>query len=102
MPKFCWAQFHVPGATTDEFKIHCGVASNHYCYALMYIIRAKQPGLSKQGRWDLLGHAEVDILYTERGTKDVQSCSIREHLAGTKVEVRNLRAMYGLKPSDVR
>ena len=102
LPRFCWAQFQVPGAKGDEFEIHGCAAANHYCYALMYILRAKRPGLNKQGRSDLLGHAEVDIRYTEGGLNATPYCSIRDHVAATKAEVVRLRTMYGLKPSNVK
>jgi len=99
LPKFCWGQFRVPNATGDEFRIRdCGVYSNHYCYALMYLVRARSPRTNKQGRVDLLGHADVDIRYTEHGIKDYPKCSIRDNVLKSRIEVDNLLRMYGGKP----
>ena len=97
MPKFCYAQFQVPKATGDDFRIRdCGPAANHYCYGLMYVIRAKATA-KKNERATLLQHAEVDIKYTEDAIKNYPKCSIQEHVANSKAEVANLKKIYGVK-----
>ena len=102
LPRFCWAPFRVPGAKGEEFDIRGCSNANHYCYALMYILRAKQPGLNKRVRGDLLVRAENDIRYTEGGLNATPYCSIRDHVAATKAEVARLRAIYGLGPSSLK
>jgi hypothetical protein len=60
------------------------------------MIRAKGH-VQKQSRLDLLGHADVDVKYTEKAIADYPNCSIREHVAGTRVELDNLMRMFGYK-----
>jgi hypothetical protein len=97
LPRFCWAQLEVPNATGDDFRIQdCGPAANHYCSGLIYMIRARGH-VNKQTRLDLLGHADVDVRYTEKAIADYPKCSIRESVAGTRVELDNLMTMFGFK-----
>jgi hypothetical protein len=97
LPKFCWAQMEVPGATGPEYQIHdCGVAANHYCPGILYLIRAKSYAY-RSSRGSLLEHADIDIAYTERSIKDSPSCSIRGHVAASRAEVNNLLSIYGNK-----
>ena len=60
------------------------------------MIRAKGH-VTKQERLGLLGHADVDIKYTENAIADYPKCSIREHVAGTRVELDHLLTMFGFK-----
>ena len=47
LPPFCWMQFEVPNVKGEEFRIRdCGVAANHYCPALIFLIRAKSHWVS--------------------------------------------------------
>jgi len=95
LPRFCWGQLDVPGAKGGEFAIiDCGPAANHYCSALIYMIRAKGH-VTKQERLGLLGHADVDVKYTEKAIADYPKCTIREHVAGTRVELDHLLTMFG-------
>jgi hypothetical protein len=97
LPRFCWAQLEVPNAKGDDFRIiSCGPAANHYCSGLIYMIRAKGH-VTKQTRLDLLGHADSDVKYTEKAIADYPQCSIREHVAGTRVELNQLLTMFGYK-----
>jgi hypothetical protein len=97
LPRFCWAQFGVPNADGDEFKMQaCGPGANHYCGALIYVIRAKHEA-NKSTRLDLLGHADADTRYTERAIKDYPNCSVRDHVAATRVEINDLIVLYGGK-----
>jgi hypothetical protein len=102
LPRFCWAQLEVPNLTGDEFYIRdCGPAANHYCSALIYIVRAKHTG-NKQSRLGLLGHADVDVKYTERAIADYPNCSIREHVVSTRAELNNLMTIYGFNRPRAR
>ncbi|HTS20175.1 MAG TPA: hypothetical protein VMN79_00045 [Casimicrobiaceae bacterium] len=95
LPRFCWAQMEIPGADGPDFHIlNCGPGANHYCTGLLYMIRAKGH-VPKSTRFDLLGHADTDIKYTEKAIKDWPSCSIRDHVAESRVEVDKLMAMFG-------
>jgi len=97
LPRFCWAQLQVPNTEGDDFRIRdCGPAANHYCSALIYMIRAKGH-VNKQSRLGLLGHADVDVKYTEKAIADYPKCSIREHVAGTRVELDHLLTMFGFR-----
>ena len=103
LPRFCYAQFKVPNATGDEFRIRdCGYAANHYCYGLMYIIRAKAAVSNKRTRMGLLGSAAVNIDQTEQAIKDYPQCSIREHVAASKKQVLDLKKIYGGQPAGAK
>jgi hypothetical protein len=103
LPKFCYAQYQVPNATGDEFRIRdCGPAMNHYCSGLMWIIRAKAATGNKNARMTMLGRAATDITYTENGMKDYPQCPLREHVAASKVQVLNLQKIYGGQPSAAK
>jgi len=97
LPRFCWAQFEVPNATGDEFKMdnRCPGA-NHYCPGLIYLIRAKGH-VSKGERLGLLSRAEGDIRRTERGINDYPTCSISDHVAASRAQVNNHMVLFGLK-----
>ena len=102
LPTFCWAQFEVPDAQGDEFKIRgCGVAVNHYCPGLIYLIRGKHSG-AKGKALPLIQHADLDVAYTERGIADAPKCSIREHVEATRAEVDHLLRIYGGKPARAK
>jgi len=99
LPHFCWGKLNVPGATGPEFNLpdpgDCGWAMNHYCGALVLIIRAKRA--SKSERQSLLGAADGDIAYTERAMKDYPRCSIRPHVEASRAELENLMVLYGYR-----
>jgi len=102
LPRFCWAQFQVPNADGDEFRmLECGPATNHYCGGLIELIRAKH-STSKSSRLDLIQRADANVSYTERGINNYPRCSIREHVAATRAEVNNLLVTYGGKRPSAR
>jgi hypothetical protein len=98
LPQFCWPQMDVPNLSGPQFFISdCGPAANHYCPGLIYLMRAK--GRAAKGKpLGLLQHADVDIRYTEKAIKDYPSCSIRDHVSKSRIEVNSLLRMYGGKP----
>jgi len=97
LPKPCWGQYQVPNVKGNEFAIlDCGPAANHFCPALIYMLRARG-NVKKQARLDLLGHADVDIRYTEKAIADYPNCSIREDVANARAQLNSLMNMYGLK-----
>ena len=95
LPRFCWTQLGVPGASGDDFRIiDCGPSANHYCSSLIYILRAKHQA-NKRGRFDLLANADIDLRYTEGSIAPYPNCSIRQHVQGTRVELEHLMRVYG-------
>jgi hypothetical protein len=97
LPRFCWAQLQVPDAAGDDFRIRdCGPAANHFCSALIYMIRAKA-NPKKQFKLDLLGRADTDVRYTEKAIADYPNCSIRDDVAGTRIQLNSLLNMYGVR-----
>lgn len=100
LPQFCWAQFEVPDAQGDEFKIRdCGVFVNHYCPALISLIRGKRS--AARGK-PLIGLADAGVAYTEKGIAGYPKCPIREHVDATRAEINRLLHMYGSKPARAK
>ena len=96
LPMFCKAQY-VPDAKGDDFRIRdCGPAANHFCPAVIYMIRARG-NVKKHERLGLLERADVDVRYTEKAIADFPKCSIREDVAGTRAQLNSLLTMYGSK-----
>jgi hypothetical protein len=96
LPKFCWAEMGVAGATGPEFSIskaECGHWANHYCAGLVSLIRFKK-SVDKPKNLSLLRLADDSIGYTEKGINDFPRCSIREHVAASRIEVNTLMNLY--------
>ncbi len=102
LPQFCWAQFEVPDAQGDEFKIRdCGVGVNHYCPGLITLIRGK--GSAARGKpLPLIRMADAQVAYTEKGISGYPNCPIRGHVEATRAEINRLLRMYGSKPATVK
>jgi hypothetical protein len=88
LPKFCWAQYRdVQGPEYEIPRSSCGVYMNHYCPALLEVIRANKsfnkPGVRKQH----LTVARRETLYTLNGMKDFPACPIRAHAESTLKQV---------------
>jgi hypothetical protein len=99
LPKFCWAQMEMPGAIGPGYSINrseCGYMDNHYCPGLVQLIRFKNSAKTSQYLPLLIG-ADNDVGYTEKGIKDFPQCSIRGHVAATRIEVNTLLSVYGKK-----
>jgi len=95
LPRFCWGQLDVPNINGDEFHIiACGPAANHYCSALIYMLRAKAH-VSKNTRMGLLGMADADIRYTEKAIAPYPTCNIRDHVVSSRAELENLMRVFG-------
>jgi hypothetical protein len=98
LPQFCWRQFEVPDTQGEGFRIRdCGVAANHYCPGLIYLIRGKRQ-TRKNNALPFIQRADTDVRYTERAIADSPNCSIRGHVDATRVEINHLLRMYGGKP----
>jgi hypothetical protein len=101
LPKFCWAQMEMAGATGRGYSIErseCGDWTNHYCPGLVTLIRFKKSANKSQQLSLLLG-ADGDVGYTEKGIKDFPQCSIRGHVAATRTEINTFLSIYGKKGS---
>lgn len=98
LPQFCWLQFEVPNTQEEEFRIRdCGVAANHYCPGLIYLIRGKRQ-TNKNNALSLIQHADIDVRYTESSIAGSPNCSIREHVDKTRAEINHLLRINGSKP----
>jgi hypothetical protein len=97
LPRFCLSQVQVPDAKGAEFSIvGCGPGANHYCSALLAMIRAKGR-VNKSTRSDLLGGADANVRYTEKAIADYPKCPIREHVVATRAELNSLLTIYSYK-----
>jgi hypothetical protein len=97
LPQFCWAQLSVPDATGDDFRIRdCGPRANHFCGALVNMVRAKRTA-NRLNKLGLLRGADIDVRYTEEGIADYPKCSIRDAVVSTRIELNNLLIIYGGK-----
>jgi len=102
LPTFCWAQFEVPDAQGDEFKIRgCGVGVNHYCPGLITLIRGKSSA-ARGKPLPLIRMADAEVAYTEKGISGYPNCPIRGHVEATRAEINRLLRMYGSKPAAAR
>ena len=102
LPRFCWGQLDVPNINGDEFHIiGCGPAANHYCSALIYMLRAKGH-VSKNTRMGLLGMADADIRYTEKAIAPYPTCNIRDHVVSSRAELENLMHVFGYNRSRAK
>lgn len=65
LPKYCYAQY-VDGALSGEFAFpkSCGPAMNHYCGALVSMMRAQKMSLRKAERVGYMQAAVREINYT--------------------------------------
>ena len=101
LPHFCWGRYKVPNAVGPEFNMpptrECGVAMNHYCDGLIFLIRA-QHASRKSERLSQLGQADASIRYTERGFAGYPQCPIREHVEQSRARVDELFRIYGGRP----
>jgi len=102
LPRFCWAQYHVPGINGNDYPIRdCGVGMNHYCPGLVGFVRGRTAPNKSRALYFLKG-ADGAIAYTERAMEGYPNCSIREHVAETRAELNRLLRMYGAKPQGTR
>jgi hypothetical protein len=101
LPHFCWGRYKVPNAVGPEFNMppprECGVAMNHYCDGLIFVIRS-QHATRKSERLSLLGRADQNIRYTESSIADHPQCPIREHVEQSRARVDELFIVYGGRP----
>jgi hypothetical protein len=96
LPKFCWAQYMV-GVEGPQYEIprsSCGVYMNHYCPALLEVIRANKSFDNLGARRQHLLVARRETIYTLNGMKEFPACPIRTHAETTLRQVEtSLRNM---------
>jgi hypothetical protein len=50
----------------------------------------------------LIGIADNDVAYTERGIANYPRCPIREHVEATRAEINHLLRLWGRQPVGVK
>lgn len=85
LPRFCWAQYmaNVEGPQYEIPRKTCGVFTNHYCPALLEVIRANKSFGNLGVRKQHLMVARKETLYTLFHMKEFPSCPIRSHAEST-------------------
>jgi hypothetical protein len=98
LPPFCYGQV-IEGASAPEFNIPrgCGPGMNHYCFALLELIRGKGTIGNRRERMTHLQLAREQTLYTLRGMEKYPHCPIRGHVENTLNEVHALMMGTGKK-----
>lgn len=72
LPRYCWQQYVDGSLGGYEFSIpnkSCGYSMNHYCGALVAMIRAQKLSLPKSERVGYIQKAVKEINYTIHGMK---------------------------------
>lgn len=96
LPRFCWAQY-MPNVSGPPYEIPrktCGVFMNHYCPALIEVIRANESFDNLGARKQHLTVARRETLYTLNGMKGFPNCPIRSHAESTLRQVEeSLRSL---------
>lgn len=89
LPRFCWAQYmdNVKGPGYEIPVKSCGYITNHYCPALVELIRANKSFADRGVRKQHLMVVRKETLYTLNGIKDFPACPIRAHVESTLKQV---------------
>lgn len=98
LPTFCWTQMGVPNVSGPEFNFPraCGPGMNHYCPALVHLIRAKKT-FKKGDKARKLLDADIMVRYTENAIQKYPDCPVRQHVEATRAEIRSLMTMYNVQ-----
>ena len=98
LPKFCYEQY-VDGVSGPEYSIgrSCGPGMNHYCGALVSLIRAKRVSGNSNERLKQLSMAKTDVVYTLKWMEPYPACQIRDHVKATLTEIEMQMKIYGTK-----
>jgi hypothetical protein len=101
MPTFCWGecsdQIVGPQYRIDRSQAACGPGSNHYCFGLMHLVRAKRIVGDKKKKVANLKIAQGATRYTMSGIEKFPNCSIRSHVNNTWNEVNMMLMGLGEK-----
>jgi len=83
LPKFCYHQY-VDGSLAGEYSIpqSCGPEMNHFCPALVFMMKAQDVKERKSERVGNMGHARTEIQYTIRGM--LPGCPIAPEVMAAK------------------
>ena len=93
LPHFCWSQYIDDLPPDAEYRIvGCGVFTNHYCWGLVKLYRAKKLLGENKKKHQLLLGAKGDAIYTLNGMKNYPACAIRSHVETTLAQIN---AMLG-------
>jgi len=98
LPPFCYGRY-VEGASAPEFNIPrgCGPGMNHYCFALVELIRGRRAVGNRGQRLTHLKSSRDQTLYTVRAMEKYPDCPIRAHVEKTLNEVNALLMGLGQK-----
>ena len=84
LPKFCWGKWtNYKGPEYEISRKLCGVGTNHYCPALVELLRANRSFGNTKARRGYLGAARQGTLYTLKAIEGYPNCPIRGHAEGT-------------------
>jgi hypothetical protein len=99
LPPFCWSTY-MKGASGPEYSIDkrsCGSGTNHYCPALVELIRAKGQTVNRKARMGHLMEARNKTLYTIKRLEKFPGCTILGHVQGTLREVEGMLKGLGVQ-----
>jgi hypothetical protein len=101
MPLFCWGEcsdsISGPQYRIDRSHGACGPGSNHYCFAVLHLVRAKRTVGDKKKKVTYLRVARDQTRYTKEGIEKFPNCSIRDHVNNTWNEVNAMLIGLGEK-----
>jgi hypothetical protein len=87
LPQYCWAQMmRIEGPPEYYLPGNCGT-SNHYCLALLKMVRANKVVGDIALKKKLFELAKRDVLYTLNGMKDAPQCALRSDAERTLVQI---------------
>ena len=90
LPKFCLSEYLDNLPAGPEYRIEgCGVTTNHYCWGLVKLNRAKKAKTKNEKRQNL-ERARVDTFYTLNSMKDYPACAIRPHVDATLAQIEGM------------
>lgn len=96
LPAYCWSTY-MKGVSGPQYSIDrrsCGPGTNHYCPALVEVIRAKRKVADRTARFRHLTEARNKTLYTIRHLEKYPGCVIRGDVDSTLREIDGMLKGY--------
>ena len=97
LPQFCWEQYGAAQGPQYRIGRDCGPMMNHYCGALVELLRAKKSAGDRIKRLTHLKLARESAIYTHSGMEKYPSCSIRDHVMRSMREIDSMITGLGAK-----
>ena len=94
LPRYCWGSFNPQfrGAGMEAFNLPprqvCGERMNHFCPALLSMLRAKK-GTPQSGYW--LGVADGHMRYTLSALREVPNCPLAPEIERYAAQLKSMR-----------